>query len=128
MNKLFIYMLLSSITFAGSEMIKPGKDYESYSNKELRKRVWKLEKVVAKMQRKLERLEDDIEDVEDEQRRSTRRKPKKPLATWICKLSAHGENFSATGASKAVAESNVIEKCSKEQGDSFFCKNATCTK
>lgn len=47
--------------------------------------------------------------------------------TWVCKVRAMGENFVATGGSKAVAKYRVIEKCTNNRdGSDFFCKSVNC--
>jgi hypothetical protein len=91
--------------------IEIGKDYGSYSDKELRERIWRLENAVFQLQQKVFQLQNS---------------PYSSTNTWVCTLKALNDNFSATGATKAVAKMRVIEKCSKSRGDSFFCKDPKC--
>jgi len=113
------YLVLACVLFTFSAMAKDvikieiGDDYKSYSNKELRKRIWRLERAVWQLQEKVFDLQ-----------HSSRTKP---LKEWNCSVSALGDYFSAAGETKAIAKAKVIKKCSKKQ-DSFFCKDAKCEK
>ena len=92
--------------------IEIGQDYKRYSNKELRKRLWRLEQAVWQLQEKVFRLQS--------------KKAPAPVHTWACTISAMGDSYTASGASRAVAKTKVISQCKKARGDGFFCKDATC--
>lgn len=94
--------------------IQYGKDYSNYSDSDLKRRVWELERAVRQLQQK-------VFDIENS-------KIPSQAATWICKTEAMGEKLSATGASKAVAENEVMEKCktSPKSGNGFHCSDAIC--
>ena len=90
-----------------------GSRYKSYTNDELRRRVWELERAVAQLQSRVFHLE------------GTR--PAQPaVASWVCKIKVFGNVYSAVGGSKAVASHEVTEKCSKGEKGGFHCKNPTC--
>lgn len=118
MKSLAILAILSFSGFAQAETvfrIDVGSNYESYSNQDLRRRVWELERAVQQLQMKVFELELG--------------KPSLPPAveTWVCKISAMGDTFTGTGGSKAVAIHNVTEACKKgRNGDGFFCKDPKC--
>lgn len=93
--------------------IEIGKNYNTYSNRELRERIWRLERAVWQLQQKVFQLENH----------SNRHKP---ANTWVCTLSAMSDHFSASGPTKAEAKSKVINKCNKKRGSGFFCTNPKC--
>ena len=116
--KFLVLALLSAFCFSTLAnkilTIEVGENYSKYSTKELRQRVWRLERAVFQLQQKVFQLETSSAQnitVGD---------------SWVCKVKAMGEVYVATGGSKAVAEVNAIEKCTKARKDSFFCKNAEC--
>jgi hypothetical protein len=112
-----ILLVLSSFNLFSGEVFKIeiGKDYNRYSDQDLKRRVWELERAVWQLQQKVFELQ------------STRSQPELSV-TWICKTSAMGESFSSTGASKAIAENSVIEKCkaSPISGNGFHCHTPEC--
>jgi hypothetical protein len=121
MFKLFILSLFLLNVANATDIIRIeyGKEYSSYSKDELKRRVWNLERAVWQLQQKVFELE---------MRGSTPPVPPTPgPATWICKTSAMGEKFSATGVTKAIAEDAVIEKCNKSSAGSFHCATPTCS-
>ena len=91
--------------------IEIGDNYEGHSNKELRRRIWKLEKAVWQLQEKVFHL----------QANSNRPSRK----TWVCTISNFGDNYTATGETKAVAKAKAIKACSKA-GGGMFCKDPNC--
>ncbi len=104
-------ILLTNLAMSQSIFrIEIGDDYKNHSNKELKRRIWRLERAVAQLQ-------DKVFDLQTQGSRSQK--------TWICTLSAMGENYSAAGETKAIAKAKVLKECSKK-GDSFFCKNPKC--
>lgn len=100
--------------------IEVGRDYNSYSQRDLQRRVWELERAVAQLQSRVFELELS---------RATKPVPPAtpaPVDSWICKVTAMGVTYTGTGGSKAVAEHKAIETC-KEKTDDFFCKEAKCS-
>ena len=110
--------LLSTIQFADAGevfKIEIGKDYSHYSDSDLKRRVWELERAVFQLQQKVFEIQMG--------------KTEQPVRTWICKMEAMGESFSAVGNSKAVAENAVMEKCkaSPRTNNGFHCGEASCS-
>ena len=115
---LLILSLLSTIQLANAGevfKIEIGKDYSHYSDSDLKRRVWELERAVYQLQEKVFQLQMG--------------KTEQPVSTWICKMEAMGESFSAVGSSKAVAENAVMEKCkaSPRTNNGFHCGEASCS-
>ncbi len=98
--------------------IEVGKDYQQYSDNDLRRRVWELERAVAQLQARVFQLEATP--------RGTTIITPVQAESWLCTISAMGKESSGTGATKAVAAHKAIEEC-KKTGDSFFCKNPQCS-
>lgn len=94
--------------------IEVGNDYKQYSQSDLQRRVWELERAVHQLQARIFQLEME--------------KPKVATAdSWLCKVNAMGDTHVGTGGSKAVATANAISACMAARGgDGFFCKNASC--
>jgi hypothetical protein len=92
--------------------IQIGKDYSSYSDQDLRRRVWELERAVWQLQQRVFQLEAD--------------RAQAPVDSWVCTVTAMGDTYTGTGPSKAMATANSIENCRKARGDGFFCKNPQC--
>jgi hypothetical protein len=105
-------LVVAGAAFAGDVFrIEVGKDYNRYSDSDLRRRVWELERAVEQLQARVFNLE---------------AKPVE-VASWICSIRAMGDNFTGTGATKAVATAKVMEACKQgRKGDTFFCKDPTC--
>ncbi|MBN8541854.1 MAG: hypothetical protein J0L82_15795 [Deltaproteobacteria bacterium] len=116
-----VMTLAPSAQVAAEEVfrIEVGRDYNSYSQRDLQRRVWELERAVAQLQSRVFELELS---------RAARPLPTATPAvdTWICKVTAMGVTYTGTGGSKAVAEHKAIETC-KEKADDFFCKEAKCS-
>ncbi len=95
--------------------IKLEKNYQDYSNDDLKRRVWELERAVWQLQQKVFELE-------------TKSSEKAPTAdAWICSISAFGQTYTGTGGSIAVAKFNAIKDCKKgNNGSSFHCSEAKC--
>jgi hypothetical protein len=109
------FLSLTNIFAIDIIRIEVGKDYNGYSNQDLKRRVWELERAVFQLQQKVFMLEVGNKPTE--------------TATWICKVKAMGNTFSATGISKAMAENAVLEKCKADPktGNGFHCDEPTCS-
>ncbi len=113
---ILLLVICTASSFAGEIFkIEIGKDYSNYSDSDLKRRVWELERAVWQLQQKVFEMEVG--------------RGQTQAATWICKMEAMGEKFSAVGGSKAVAEDAVMEKCkaSPKTANGFHCHDATCT-
>lgn len=117
-----LFLILVSInSFAGEIFkIEIGKDYNQYTDRDSKRRIWELERAVYQLQQKVFELE------------MGKYQPvtvKVEQASWICKTMAMGEKFSATGTSKAIADDAVMEKCkaSPRSANGFHCDEATCS-
>lgn len=116
MKILMALVLLMSSGSAHAEQIfriEIGKDYKSYSQSDLQRRVWELERAVWQLQQRVFDLET--------------KKTERPSDDWVCKVTAMGNSYIGTGASKAVAKANAFESCKAARGgDAFFCKESDC--
>ena len=93
--------------------IEVGKNYEKYSDSDLRRRVWELERAVYQLQTRIFELESP--------------KNRQGNDSWVCTISAMGNKFVGTGATKAVAIAKATESCKDgNKGDAFFCKSPSC--
>ena len=100
--------------------IEVGRDYNRYTQRDLQRRVWDLERAVAQLQAR-------VFELELSRLKNPSPTPAPPaLDTWLCKISAMGVTYTGTGATRAIAEHKVMETC-KEKADDFFCKNPTCS-
>jgi hypothetical protein len=109
------FLLISFNASAGQVFkIEVGKDYGSYSDADLKRRVWELERAVWQLQQKVFDMESGAQG---------------GSVTWICKVEGMGEKFSAVGPSKALAENAAMEKCkqSPRTANGFHCGNASCS-
>lgn len=97
--------------------IEIGKNYEKYSEEELRRRVWSLERAVWQLQQRVFELET-----------GPNAQPTPP-DTWLCTIEAMGKTYTGTGGSKVVAKARVIEACKEQRdGNAFFCDKVKCEK
>lgn len=90
--------------------VEIGRDYEHYSNKELKRRVWQLERAVAQLQEQVFQL------AMDQQYRPLDDRP-----LWTCHLQSFGKTHAFTGSTRASALAEVLRKCS-ENSHSIHCK------
>lgn len=91
--------------------IEIGKDFKAYSNEDLQRRVWELERAVGQLQAKIFQLETA--------------KPEAPK-TWSCIINAMGEEYNGAGDTKASATDAAMNNCRKNSKDTFFCKSPRC--
>ena len=89
--------------------IEISEKYNSYSNKELRRRVWQLERAVYQLQNIVFELSE---------------KPA-PKESWTCIVTAFEKTFSATSTSKMKAKAEVKQKCAK-QSHPMHCDEVSC--
>lgn len=108
-------MFLTAKTAFSDEVyrIEVSKDYHGYSKDDLKRRVWELERAVWQLQQKVFQMESQS----------------KQTPTWLCKVTAMGEQFTAVGVNRALAEKEALDLC-KLSGASkkgFFCSAAECS-
>ncbi len=121
MKKLFL-VLVSIFTFSSMSLanktvfrIETGSDYKSYSDTDLKRRVWELERAVMQLQRKVFELQNDSNSHSSSG------------DSWVCTVEGgFGKTYSATGNSKAVATHRAMEECKNKSDDSFFCRKPKC--
>jgi hypothetical protein len=102
---LSVLLLLPVSAFAEEPVrLVPGKDYATYSNEELRRRVWQLERAVTQLQEQVFQL-------------ALRERSPGPGhgsggGTWTCQIQSFGKTFVAAGLTKASALAQALKKCS----------------
>jgi hypothetical protein len=103
MKKLIVLMTIAFSMSLGAEVfrIEFESDYSSLSKRDLKRRVWKLERAVAQLQEKVFQL--------------TYAKPikKKRKKKHTCYVSAFGKTFTATRSTETAAKAEVLSTCSK---------------
>ena len=101
-------ILLNPFSISSAKAITPirievGKDYEGYSNEELRRRVWQLERAVSQLQDQVFELA--IRD-------GGTRINIPSTAMWTCSIQSFGKTHVSTGMTKASAQADALRKCS----------------
>ncbi len=87
--------------FHGLKFNRHGKSYEGYSNEELRRRVWQLEKAVSQLQQQVFQLA-----IKGNSTISNSGAP------WTCQIQSFGKTHIAAGSTRASALAQVLKKCS----------------
>ena len=115
-STIFILTMLLFKSMASAEevvRIEVGKNYEKYSDSDLRRRLWELERAVYQLQTRIFELESP--------------KNRQGNDSWVCTISTIGNKFIGTGATKAVAIAKAMESCKDgNKGDGFFCRSPSC--
>jgi len=83
--------------------IEIGSDYHGYSKKELRQRVWKLERAVYQLQEQVFQLAIDNSHASHGHNKNL----------WSCHMQSFGKTFTSSGRTKASAIAQILQKCSK---------------
>jgi len=115
-NLILGLFILAPLSYGAAEVyrIESGHDYNRYSDRELRKRVWELERAVTQLQARVFQLEGTPQTA--------------PVDNWACTVKAMGQSYVATGPNKAVASAKAQENCKIGQsGNSFHCSAPDCT-
>ncbi len=113
---LFLSVVMFSVSVSAEVFrIEFDSDMNSLSKRDLRKRVWKLERAVAQLQEKVFEL--------------SYSKPKrvKTKKKHTCYVSAFGKTFTASERTETAAKADVLAKCSKDS-HAMHCKDITCGK
>ncbi len=120
MRTFILAILLGTVTTASSDpifKIEVGENYQDYSQSDLKKRVFELERAVWQLQQQVFQMQGE-------------NKPIAAAATVdsvICTIDAMGSSYPGTGPNKAVAMAESIKACKAGRGgDGFFCKNPRC--
>lgn len=87
--------------------IEIGKSYEGYSNDELRRRVWQLEKAVMQLQNQVFQLSMN----------------QGGGGMWTCQMQSFAKTHVASGNTKAAALAQVLKKCG-DATNPVHCKEA----
>lgn len=93
--------------------IEIGKNYDGYSNEELRRRVWQLERAVTQLQDQVFQLAI----------RGGEGSKVTPAATWTCFTQSFGKTFTASAATKANSLAQVLKKCG-DATNAIHCKES----
>lgn len=108
MSKLLLFGLLTLIGFSAASKdvykIEIGDNYERYSEKELRRRIWQLERAVAQLQQQVFQLAINNQN-------NNGNSVGMGGALWTCQISAFTDTFVASGTTKASALAQVLKKC-----------------
>lgn len=89
--------------------IEIGSNYDRYSNEELRRRVWQLERAVAQLQSRVFQLEVSG--------------PKVETKTWTCILQSFGTTHTASASTRTAALAMVLKKCS-DATNAIHCRES----
>ncbi len=97
-------LILNPFYMAHADAIVPirievGKDYDGYSNEELRRRVWQLEKAVTQLQDQVFQL-------------AIRNNDSRSSGPWTCSIQSFGKTLVATGSTKTAATAEALKRCS----------------
>ncbi len=115
--KVWIGFLLLSLLLPASAQSRPreifkieiGSGYEGYSNQELRRRVWELERAVAQLQ-------DQVFHLSVNQGR-----PGYGGNSWTCHIQSFGKTFTATKSTRGAAQAKILKDCSNAT-NAMHCK------
>lgn len=117
--KILFFLLFSSsfqpMAFSDEKLIRiEVGDRNNSSERELRERIWRLERAVDQLQQKVYQLQDENN---------------RTAAEWVCTVTALGSTYTGLGGSKAVAKANAIRNCKKVKGENtIFCDDPKCEK
>ena len=120
MKSLLLVLSLGLVVSLGAHAedifrIEIGRDYKNYTDSDLRRRVWELERAIGQLQTRVFQLE-----------LGGKLAAAPPSDTWVCTIKAMGEPYVGTGGSRPVATAKAIEVCKDARGDGFFCKDPKC--
>jgi len=100
---LFLFLVLTlpySVHADETIHLDIGKSYEGYTNDELRRRVWQLERAVAQLQDQVFQLA------------LQNRSGAAPVTQlWTCQIESFGKTHVASGTTRASALAQVLKKC-----------------
>lgn len=114
--KVILFSLLTVITTIPSHAlepvrIEPGASYRGYSNDDLRRRVWQLERAVAQLQAQVFQL-------------AVSGTPSAAAPNpWTCQIQSFGSTHVASGSTRASALALTLKKCS-DATNAVHCKES----
>lgn len=133
---ILFFILFVSFNSAADSLFKieVGQDYHKYSQSDLQRRVWELERAVSQLQQRIVDLErnemnarnnnhgrEDYYDRTNHHRNGLK-------DSWFCTIKAMGKIHTGTGITRAVASERAMNNCKDaNRGDSFFCSSISCT-
>ena len=97
--------------------IYAGRDYRAYSNQELQRRVFELERAVMQLQQRIYNLESAPPPVVV---------APPPPPPWTCSVSAFSQTYVQTAATRGQAEAIVRQKCAAASHP-MHCSNVQCS-
>jgi len=128
MKNIFVWipvlLVLTPVGFAQApQRIEVGRNYESYSNAELRRRVFQLEQAVSVLQDQVFQLAMRNNNGNG----GLAVQIGNASGNWTCHLQSFGKTHTATASTKASALAQVLKACSKAS-NAIHCKaeDATC--
>jgi hypothetical protein len=109
------FSLLPTSRAFGEEIIRiqVGKDYDGYSNEEMRRRLWQLERAVQQLQSRVFQLEMQGE----------RPVPIVLSQNWTCILQSFGTTHTASSSTRTAALAMVLKKCS-DATNAIHCRES----
>jgi hypothetical protein len=91
--------------------IEVGKNYSSYSNEELRRRVWQLERAVSQLQDQVFQLALHNGSNNSGSGSISVSVPSN-AAMWTCQIQSFGKTHISSGRTRSSALAQVLKKCS----------------
>lgn len=122
MKSLFLAICLFSLSAQSQDIfrIEVGKDFHQYSNVDLQRRVWELERAVMQIQQRVFNLEVS-------KTAPIVVAPAVAQETWVCTVTAFTKTYTGTGTTKALATLQTTQSCTAENS-AMFCKDVKCEK
>lgn len=118
-------LILISTLLAGTLILSPfvhaqdpirieiGENYGKYSNEELRRRVYQLERAVAQLQQQVFQLAVN----------NNGGSKSVDSSIWTCHMQSFGKTLTASGNTKASALAQVLKKCS-DSSNAIHCNES----
>lgn len=95
-----VSILVPTVLYADAVFrIEVGDNYDRYSDHDLRRRVWELERAVLQLQQKVFELQTN---------------PVPDSKKWTCYIQVFNQTFSSTEATETAAKVAVMQTCSKK--------------
>jgi hypothetical protein len=122
MNRYALALLAFIVGAAGPSLaqttvfrVEAGRNYDRYSNSEMRRRIWELERAVAQLQERVFQLE----------RTPVITQPviQPPRHRWTCRMQSFGDTHVATAESRGAALAQVLKACG-DATNPIHCKES----
>lgn len=95
--------------------IESGSNYDKYSNEDLRRRVWELERAVQQLQNQVFQLAMNGNDSGSTFNGNGN--------NWTCQMSSFGKTLVSSGNTRASALAQVLKKCA-DNSNAVHCREA----